>query len=99
MEALSWEQLNKLHMLFSCILHRVKICYFSPRRSVCKLEMYSINTGVLLLTFYSEQLPLKQSTLCIEFKTRVSEQQKKPNKQIDSNSIICPHVFILEHAM
>ena len=61
--------------------------------------MYSINTGVLLLTFYSEQLPLKQSTLCIEFKTRVSEQQKKPNKQIDSNSIICPHVFILEHAM
>jgi hypothetical protein len=50
-----WEQL--VHKT------QVKICCFSPHLFVCKLEMYSINTGVLLLTFHSNNLPLKQYVL------------------------------------
>ena len=48
-----------------------KICCLSPHRFVCKLEMYSINTGVLLLTFYSENFPLKHYYLLHLLITRV----------------------------
>jgi len=47
----------------SYIHYTVKICCFSPHRFVYKLEMYSINTGVLLLTFHSENVALQQSVL------------------------------------
>ena len=50
---LSWEQFNKVKHVLSYILYTVNICCFSPHRFVCKLEMYSINTGVLLLTYNS----------------------------------------------